>query len=193
MSTNNETSMSEELKACKCDMRTKLLGDGCIACNTKFWLQILAYDPEATQRWKSGDEYLPYHPSASHVSPEHRDGWNAAYFAAPQPADTQAIIDRALEAASARCMALCATSMSPNAVHSAATAIRGMIGKPLPEIGSPRGVSDSTCVFTSRAAAMVEAADRLGLVVTVSQVPRAPLAMGNYDTVVSVRPARGGA
>jgi hypothetical protein len=40
---------------------------------------------------------------------------------------------------------------------------------------------------------MVEAADRLGLVVTVSQVPRAPLAMGNYDTVVSVRPARGGA
>jgi hypothetical protein len=30
----------------------------------------------------------------------------------------------------------------------------------------------------------------LGYVVTIEQVPRTPLAMGNYETVVSVRPAR---
>ncbi len=32
--------------------------------------------------WKVGNEFLPYHPSASHVSPEHRDGWNYCYLAA---------------------------------------------------------------------------------------------------------------
>lgn len=29
--------------------------------------------------WKSGNELLPYHPSASHVSPDQRDGWNWCY------------------------------------------------------------------------------------------------------------------
>ena len=38
---------------------------------------------ELLQRaWKQGDEYLPYHPQASHVNPDHRDGWNACYKAA---------------------------------------------------------------------------------------------------------------
>jgi hypothetical protein len=32
--------------------------------------------------WKCGNEFLPYHPSASHVNPDHRDGWNACYRAA---------------------------------------------------------------------------------------------------------------
>ena len=35
-------------------------------------------DPE----WKCGNEYLPYHPQASHVPPDYRDGWNACYAAA---------------------------------------------------------------------------------------------------------------
>lgn len=39
-------------------------------------------EPYAGQQWKSGNEYLPYHPSASHVSPAYRDGWNACYKAA---------------------------------------------------------------------------------------------------------------
>lgn len=39
-------------------------------------------EPYAGQQWKSGNEYLPYHPSASHVSPAYRDGWNACYQAA---------------------------------------------------------------------------------------------------------------
>ncbi|WP_457325100.1 hypothetical protein, partial [Roseateles sp. P5_E11] len=33
-------------------------------------------------QWKAGNEFLPYHPQASHVSPDYRDGWNACYRAA---------------------------------------------------------------------------------------------------------------
>ena len=32
--------------------------------------------------WKVGREFLPFHPDASHVPPEHRDGWNSCYAAA---------------------------------------------------------------------------------------------------------------
>jgi hypothetical protein len=32
--------------------------------------------------WRQGNEFLPYHPKASHVPPDHRDGWNAGYWAA---------------------------------------------------------------------------------------------------------------
>lgn len=38
--------------------------------------------PQATVEdgpWKSGNEFLPYHPSASHVRPDYRDGWNACW------------------------------------------------------------------------------------------------------------------
>lgn len=31
--------------------------------------------------WKVGNEYLPYHPSASHVPPDLRDCWNRCYWA----------------------------------------------------------------------------------------------------------------
>lgn len=31
------------------------------------------------QSWKCGNEFLPYHLSASHVNPDHRDGWNACF------------------------------------------------------------------------------------------------------------------
>lgn len=31
--------------------------------------------------WKCGDEFLPFHPSASHVNPDYRDGWNACFAA----------------------------------------------------------------------------------------------------------------
>lgn len=37
---------------------------------------------------------------------------------------------------------------------------------------------------------LVERAERLGLVLTIEQRPLQPLAMGNYESVVSVRPAR---
>lgn len=33
-------------------------------------------------RWKVGREFLPFHPDASHVPPDYRDGWNACYQAA---------------------------------------------------------------------------------------------------------------
>jgi len=32
--------------------------------------------------WKSGNEFRPYHPSASHCNPDYRDGWNDCYRAA---------------------------------------------------------------------------------------------------------------
>lgn len=38
---------------------------------------------EADQ-WKCGNEFLPYHPSASHVEPAYREGWNACFKAAAQ-------------------------------------------------------------------------------------------------------------
>jgi hypothetical protein len=40
--------------------------------------------------WKCGNEFLPYHPSASHVNPDYRDGWNACYrLALTQPTTVQ--------------------------------------------------------------------------------------------------------
>ncbi len=36
------------------------------------------------EQWKCGNEFLPYHPSASHVEPAYRDGWNACFKAAAQ-------------------------------------------------------------------------------------------------------------
>ena len=29
--------------------------------------------------YKVGNEFAPFHPSASHVEPDYRDGWNACY------------------------------------------------------------------------------------------------------------------
>jgi hypothetical protein len=37
---------------------------------------------------------------------------------------------------------------------------------------------------------LVQRAAVYGLVVTIEQVPRQPLAMGNYESVITVRPAR---
>lgn len=34
------------------------------------------------REYKSGNEFLPYHPSASHVDPQYRDGWNHCYAVA---------------------------------------------------------------------------------------------------------------
>lgn len=40
------------------------------------------------QEWKTGDEFLPFHPDASHVSPDFRDGWNACYMSGSVNLDT---------------------------------------------------------------------------------------------------------
>lgn len=43
-------------------------------------LRIPPAGPIAAQpEWKCGNEFEPYHPQASHVSPDYRDGWNACY------------------------------------------------------------------------------------------------------------------
>lgn len=34
------------------------------------------------QQWKCGDEFLPFHPQASHIEPAYRDGWNRCYWMA---------------------------------------------------------------------------------------------------------------
>jgi hypothetical protein len=38
--------------------------------------------PDPSEQWKLGNEFAPFHPDASHVSPDYRDGWNACYRAA---------------------------------------------------------------------------------------------------------------
>ena len=50
------------------------------------------------QKWKCGNEYLPYHRSASHVNPDHRDGWNACYAMAHSRIEAdEALMRQALE------------------------------------------------------------------------------------------------
>lgn len=44
--------------------------------------------------------------------------------------------------------------------------------------------------FTRHVTAMLAQAAHLGIVLTVEQKPLLPLAMGNYETVVSIRPVR---
>lgn len=39
----------------------------------------MADKPYPGQQWKCGDEWLPFHPQASHVPPEYRDGWNCCF------------------------------------------------------------------------------------------------------------------
>lgn len=38
--------------------------------------------PTLPAAWKLGDEFLPFHPSASHIEPAYRDGWNRCYYGA---------------------------------------------------------------------------------------------------------------
>lgn len=48
-------------------------------------LEALAADAEGDavpRTWKVGNEFSPFHPQASHVSPDYRDGWNDCYAAA---------------------------------------------------------------------------------------------------------------
>lgn len=48
-------------------------------------------------------------------------------------------------------------------------------------------------ILTNQAEDLINLADAAGFVVTIEQKPSMPLAMGNYETVASVRPARGAA
>lgn len=50
--------------------------------------------------------------------------------------------------------------------------------------------ADDTEVIRREAEGLIANAQRLGLIVTIEQRPLRPLAMGHYETVVSVRPAR---
>ena len=51
-------------------------------------------------------------------------------------------------------------------------------------------MSEETQVILNRASALVELARDLGIVLTIETKPRQPLAMGHYDMVIAVRPAR---
>ncbi len=46
-------------------------------------------------KWKIGDEFAPYHPSASHCPPDYRDGWNHCYAASES---AQSLKDRTVRA-----------------------------------------------------------------------------------------------
>lgn len=46
-------------------------------------------------QWKVGNEFLPYHWSASHVEPRYRDGWNHCYeVAQARIAELQAQVEQ---------------------------------------------------------------------------------------------------
>lgn len=49
--------------------------------------------PNPGQQWKCGDEFLPFHPKASHVPAEYRDGWNRCYAAAMEQGVSPASAD----------------------------------------------------------------------------------------------------
>lgn len=51
-------------------------------------------------------------------------------------------------------------------------------------------MNTGTEIVLHRAAALVEFARECGVVLTIETQPRQPLAMGHYDMVVGVRPAR---
>ncbi|MCD2164333.1 hypothetical protein [Comamonas koreensis] len=51
--------------------------------------QLSARQAAPDGQWKCGNEYLPYHPDASHVDPAYRDGWNDCYRAAPPPPEQE--------------------------------------------------------------------------------------------------------
>ena len=61
----------------------------------------------APARWKAGDEFLPYHPQASHVSPDYRDGWNACFLAAKTSAAPQAQSAKAIPCAACETPGAC--------------------------------------------------------------------------------------
>lgn len=62
----------------------------CAICASQTLVQSLA----SAGPYKCGDEFLPYHRSASHVEPAYRDGWNACFEAAR--ADTARMVAEAV-------------------------------------------------------------------------------------------------
>jgi hypothetical protein len=44
--------------------------------------QMNWHDASPGQQWKCGDEFLPFHPQASQVPADYRDGWNRCYWMA---------------------------------------------------------------------------------------------------------------
>lgn len=46
-------------------------------------------------------------------------------------------------------------------------------------------------ILANQADDLINLADAAGFVITIEQKPKSPLAMGSYDTVASVRSARG--
>jgi hypothetical protein len=45
-------------------------------------ITVTEREPDPGQQWKLGDEFLPFHPQASHVPPDYRDGWNRCWWMA---------------------------------------------------------------------------------------------------------------
>lgn len=68
---------------------------------TELEAQLAQRQVPADGKWKCGNEYLPFHPSASHVNPDYRDGWNDCYRASPtppQPIKRKPLSDQQIEA-----------------------------------------------------------------------------------------------
>jgi hypothetical protein len=74
--------------------------------------------PYPGQQWKCGDEFLPFHPQASHVPADYRDGWNRCYRSAL--AAVQAERERAAQIALAERVDAKATGDASDAAYNLA-------------------------------------------------------------------------
>ncbi|WOB06545.1 hypothetical protein [Piscinibacter gummiphilus] len=68
--------------------------------------------------------------------------------------------------------------------------VRELVPPILRRADEARATFNGTADIRLAADLLVKQAERQGKVLTIEQRPRLPLAMGNYDTVASVRPAR---
>ncbi len=114
-----------------------------------------------------------------------------------QPA--QSAIDLAVLAEREACRLVCMEGMDPNPMdewarahnHACKTRAYAISERSRLRVAPQNIPSDSPTEIEQRARSLVADAAAAGVVLTIEQVSRMPLAMGNYDSVVSVRPARG--
>jgi hypothetical protein len=116
--------------------------DGCLSCGaTKRKAEPPPLTDAEPAAWKSGNEFAPFHPQASHVPPDYRDGWNACYKHwharrhppardVPWPTDLQikAIFDRVSvdkRIDSHLSLVLACFDLARQAMHDAATRAKG--------------------------------------------------------------------
>lgn len=66
--------------------------------------RIADADAAMHSQWKCGNEFLPFHPQASHVPPDYRNGWNDCFEAAKAATCTESQTEPAFVPRRMRCI-----------------------------------------------------------------------------------------